>query len=107
MAGTGKVERKRNFRKEVERGDITVAAAVAALKEEIIQEVRHISGGYKQSVFELEQKGKELLALEQMLSETATKKKAPKKVAAAAGGGIKAVANEDDEEFDDIEDGDF
>lgn len=62
-------KRLRNFTKEVERGDVTVEQAIAEIKEEILDEVRAVAGGYKQSIFDLVEKGKELRALEEMSAE--------------------------------------
>lgn len=97
---------KRNYKKELERGDVTVEAAIKDVKEEIIGEVRAVSGGYKQSIFELVEKGKVLIELEEMLAQklppasVKTKGDATKKK--ATGGGIKPLASTDEIGEDDF-----
>lgn len=91
------------MKKKIERGDIKIADAIKQLEKEILKEVDDIAGGYKQSIYELVEKGKELRALKAMAEEGDTTKKAKAKGPAKeqSKGGIKAVAEADD--FEDLE----
>lgn len=63
----GKHEKKIK-QKSAAQGDLPVAEVVKLLKEEILEEVRLVSNGRKNSVYELVEKGKELMALEDQLA---------------------------------------
>lgn len=97
---------KRNFKREVERGDVTIPKAIDAVKEEILNEVRAVANGHKQSIFDMIELGKTLLELEKMSGKTPAKKadKEPTKDKGkppAKAGGIQAVKPVDDNNGDD------
>lgn len=100
---------KRNFKKEVEQDRISVGAAIKELEKEIIEEVKKVSSGAKSSIYDLVEKGKELLILEKMSGEGSPSRKDKPQAPAKSKGGIKPVAENDDfeDEESDVAEGDF
>lgn len=63
------------------QGDVDPVQAVALLKEEILSEVRLISTGKKSTAYQMVELGKQLIALENVISPKAkSKAQAPKEV---------------------------
>lgn len=71
------------------KGDVSLAQAISNLKDEILSEVRLVSTGAKYSIYELTEKGKQLVSLEEQF-------KKDKNVAAPA---AKQSSEDDDSEI--------